>query len=111
LPPASRTSTTAPTTGLGAHPASGGTRSTGQTGPAVAVPRIPVCIEDDAAGEAEVEAAGVVVDDAAGDPLADGDAEAPTTWAAEQPASRIVATTITSDASQELRGRSMTQRR
>jgi hypothetical protein len=51
------------------------------------------------------------VDDAAGDPLADGDAEAPTTWAAEQPASRIVATTITSDASQELRGRSMTQRR
>jgi len=72
------------------------------------VPRIPVFTEADADGAAELEAGGDVDVEVAGAALADGDAEAPATWPAEQPARRTIAPIITSDASQELRGRSMT---
>jgi hypothetical protein len=57
-PDGSRTTRTAPATGRGAQAGSGGFFSTGQTGPAVAVPRIPLFAAGDA-GVAVGVAAGV----------------------------------------------------
>jgi hypothetical protein len=81
LPDASWIPTTAPATGRGAHAGSGGTRSTGHTGPAVAVPSIPVRSAAVAPGDAEPGAVvplgvAAVVEVGAGDE------------AAEQPARR-----------------------
>ena len=86
-------------TGRGAQAESGGTRSTGQTGPAVALPRIPDAVVADDPAEGS------------GEPAADGDAfgallvalEPP--GAAEQPAtSNVPASAITTPIPLRCRG-------